>query len=61
MLQWVKPRAAAVKSLRLRGNAGGEVRQNIVNPAFAMDGLSSWGDFTGCVPFLSDPVRFLAH
>ena len=58
VLQWVKPRAAAVKSLRLRGSAGGKARQDIVDDsALATSELSKWGDFSG---YISDLETLLA-
>lgn len=47
VLQWVQPRAAAVKSLRLRGSLDAKVRQDAIETAFTVSSMPKWGDFTG--------------
>ena len=67
MLQWVKPRAAAVKSLRLRGRQDAKSTQLVTYSALRGD--KRLHDFTGQVsalqnPFmygLTDPGRLRSH
>ena len=47
VLQWVQPRAAAVKSLRLRGSIEAKARREVIESAFTLQSPSNWGDFTG--------------